>query len=67
MTKLEFQETLDMTDLSNKYANGIEQLVLEHLLALGITEEQAERIILKMSVKLFADVVVKFELPESEE
>ena len=67
MTKLEFQETLDLTDLSNNYANGIEQLVLEHLLALGITEEQAEKIILKMSVELFADVVVSFELPESEE
>lgn len=67
MTKLEFQETLDFSDLSNTYANSLEEYVLQHLLSLGFTEEQAEKSILKMIVDIYSDVVITFELPESEE
>lgn len=65
--KLELQETLDFSDLSNTYANSLEEYVLQHLLSLGFTEEQAEKIILKMIVDIYSDVVITFELPESEE
>lgn len=65
--KLELQETLDFSDLSNTYANSLEEYVLQHLLSLGFTEEQAEKSILKMIVDIYSDVVITFELPESEE
>lgn len=69
MTKIELhtQDELDLNEFSNKYQMDIEDFVYQQLIEKGLSEEEAEKALLKMKAKFYVDVVINVEVPEREE
>lgn len=65
--EINLQEELDITDLSIEYINELEDAIIENLMTNeGLSKDEAIRVVTKMKVQLYADVVVAVEF-ESEE